>query len=118
MFLRLVQAIFELDVVFFHSLLFNNLHRLFIFAAVMYFFQNRAKNKILYLTTLVLMLYAFSDVLIVLGWPIPPIMQFGVIVGNVVITSFDDWKIIKNHKSWLALFVFFGLWVLYNTGFL
>ncbi len=113
LFLDTLTAALTLDLGFFHWLFVSNFLWIFIFLMVMVFFQARTKGRVFHMVVLILMLYAFVDVMELVGWHIPAIMQFPMIAGNIALFAFDDCKIINNNK-WLGLALFWGLFFAFN----
>ncbi|MAG21878.1 MAG: hypothetical protein CL943_01050 [Candidatus Diapherotrites archaeon] len=113
-FLDALNALFQLDFGWFIWLLGANIHWAFIFAMTMVFFQKRKKHRLFYLGMLIILLWAFSDLMNILGWHISVEMQFWLISGNIALEATSDAKIFKRHKAWIGLGLFFALWVVFN----
>lgn len=115
--LQTLDAFFSLDFGFIFQYILGNLHWLFVFAAVAFFFYEK-KNWFYSIVYLVLFVWAFGAALQFTGWQFPPellLLDFSVATAYFVFEPTSKW--FSKHFGRLSVFRFLIPMTLLNIFF-
>jgi len=121
MFFEFLNAVITLDVNWVVGLFFSNLHYLFVFFAICFFFWNQsAKKAIVAFFLLCVVAWAWVDFELLSGWGLflasfLSIYYISKIVVNIFaedIPSLKNRMVLVNEVHFIALFVFFNIFMM------
>lgn len=117
MFFEFVDKLLSLDLVWLASLVFNNLHYLFAFGALMFFFfDRRVRSAIVAFVLFCFLAWAYMDLEATSGWLffVGGFLMLNYIVKLAVLTFAQADPKLSKHLLIVNFFSFYVLWSIYN----